>query len=43
VLRLALRFSEGFVTVGRVFEFLSRQQFGDGENLQAWIAARKVF
>jgi len=29
--------------VGGEFEFLSIQQFGDGEDLQAGIAARKVF
>ena len=38
-----LRFSEGFDAVGGVFEFLARQQFGDGEDLEAGIAARKVF
>jgi len=42
VFRLPLGFGEGFDAVGGVFEFLSRQQFGDGEDLQAGIAARKV-
>jgi len=36
-------FGEGFDAVGGVFEFLSCQQFGDGEDLQAGIAAQKAF
>lgn len=43
VFALPFRFGEGFDTVGGVFEFLSRQQFGNGEDLQSGIAAWKVF
>ncbi len=39
----ALGDGEGFDAAGWVFEFITRQQFGDGEDLQARIAARKVF
>jgi hypothetical protein len=29
--------------MGRVFELLAREQFGDGYGLQAGVAARKAF
>jgi hypothetical protein len=42
VLGFPIRLGEGFNAVGWVFEFLSRHQYGDGEDLQAGIAARKI-
>ncbi len=44
LLRLGLPLgpSEGFDAVGGVFELLARQQFRNGEDLQAGIAAGKV-
>ena len=43
VLGFAFCFGEGFDAVGGVFELLTRQQFRDGEDLEAGIAARKFF
>ena len=40
---LAFGSSECFDAVSGVFEFLPCQQFGDGEDLQAGVAAREVF
>jgi hypothetical protein len=41
VLGPSLRLGKGFHAVGGEFEFLARQQFRDGQDLQARIAARK--
>ena len=42
VLGFSFRFGEGFDAVGGVLELLARQQFGDGEDLEAGIEALKV-
>ena len=43
VLRLPFGFGEGFDAVGGVFKFLTRQQFGDSQDLQAGYRPGKSF